>query len=188
MIALLVALPKELGPWFAASVFGGEYSIGQRVALMTAIGLAGRELAGFGREGGGAEDGERESFPSKTLPERLHRMYAQDSEMTALARRMEESVLTPVATKQRPRRKVVKNELAKVVAESFFLPLTAAFRERGAGGYVFIIPSTGRCSAFPCCQADTAAEQTRNTSSHHSSKHSPSSSPSHPAQRRTSPS
>lgn len=109
--------------------------------MLSAIGLSGRELAGYGREGD--SPGEEESFASKRLPERLHRIYSQESEIATLARKLEISTaLTPVTgttikRRQRPRTKLVKNDLSKIVGDSFFLPLMTGYRDaRGVAGYV----------------------------------------------------
>ena len=47
LVALLLAAPTLMGPYFARTYFEGDYSISQRLALLTAIGLGTRELAGF---------------------------------------------------------------------------------------------------------------------------------------------
>ena len=122
LIAVLVAQPKQMGPWYARTFFTGDYSIGQRVAVLSAMGLAARELSGYGEK-----QQHQQSFPTKTLPERLHKLYAESTEVTAIARKMEQTMLQPVTTKTR--RKLIKNDLSKLVGDSF--PLTGRWQAQG---------------------------------------------------------
>ncbi|KAI9714983.1 MAG: telomere binding protein [Chrysothrix sp. TS-e1954] len=124
LVAVLTAQPRQMGPWYARTFFTGDYSIGQRVAVLTAMGLIARELAGY--EG---QLGDQQRFPTKTLPERMHKLYADSTEVAAIAQQMEETMLQPVSTKKR--RKLIKNDLAKLVAESFFFPLTGRWQMQG---------------------------------------------------------
>lgn len=126
LIAILVAQPARMGPWFAHAYFNGDYSLSQRAVVLSTMGLGARELAGYADENNrGDVEGER--FPSKRLPDRLHRLYAESSEMDQLARRLEGAMLEPVSTRKRKGRTMVKNDLAKVVADAFFFPLTGRF-------------------------------------------------------------
>lgn len=127
LIALLVAQPSRMGPWFAQTYFSGDYSLSQRAMVLSTLGLGARELAGYSDDNDGTQDEER--FPSKRLPDKLHKLYAESSEIDLLARRLESTMLSSISTKQRAGRKVVKNDLAKVVADSFFFPLTGRFAQ-----------------------------------------------------------
>lgn len=118
MVATIVAQPREMGPWYARAFFSGDYSISQRASILVSLGLAARELAGFQRE---TQSGSK--LASKRLPDRLHKLYAQTSEVDALSRQLEQTMLRPVSTKNQ-RRKIIRNDLAGIVAESFFFPLT----------------------------------------------------------------
>lgn len=118
MIAVVVAQPRQMAPWFAAAYFNGDYSISQRGSILTALGLAARELAGFQRE-----ETHNAPFASKRLPDRLHKLYAETSEVDALTRQLEQTMLRPLTTKKQ-RKKIIRNDLAGFVAESFFFPLT----------------------------------------------------------------
>ena len=77
MIAILVADPAVMGPWFAETFYNGEYSINQRAAILTTMGLSAREIAGLGKEDAKftASDASEDPFPSKLLPEKLHNHY-----------------------------------------------------------------------------------------------------------------
>lgn len=69
MIAVLVAQPLEMGQWFSATYFNGDYSISQRAAVLTTLGLGARELAGYGEEDAALTKSNQDaSFPSKKLP------------------------------------------------------------------------------------------------------------------------
>ncbi|KAI1502435.1 telomere length regulation protein-domain-containing protein [Biscogniauxia marginata] len=72
MIALVVAQPKKMGPWFAKTFFDGDYSLGQRASVLIVLGLSGRELAGFETSDYAAAA----QFPSKRLPPKVEKHYA----------------------------------------------------------------------------------------------------------------
>ncbi len=126
MIAILIARPKQMGPWYAHTFFSGDYSISQRASVLTTLGLGARELAGFNRE----EQAEK-SFPTKTLPERLHKLYSDSSPITTVAQQLEQTMLRPTATTKKKRTKIIRNDLARMVAESFFFPLTGRWQMHG---------------------------------------------------------
>ncbi|TQV99770.1 Telomere length regulation protein [Cordyceps javanica] len=71
MVALMVAQPRSMAPWFARTFFEGDYSLSQRTAILISIGLASREVAGFdtGTFKTSAD------FPSKQLPEKIQQLY-----------------------------------------------------------------------------------------------------------------
>lgn len=79
MIALLIADPARMGPWYARSFYNGEYSMSQRASVLTTLGLGAREIAGLGKEDEavtGSNSSSEPQFPSKRLPENLHNHYA----------------------------------------------------------------------------------------------------------------
>ena len=79
MIALLIADPERMGPWFARALYNGEYSMSQRASILTTLGLGAREIAGFGKEDEAMTRPDSSSevqFASKRLPEKLHNHYA----------------------------------------------------------------------------------------------------------------
>jgi len=127
LIALLVAEPSRMGPWFAQTYFSGDYSLSQRAVVLSTLGLGARELAGYADEDKAQK--ETESFPTKKLPDRLHRLYVESSEIEQLAKRLEGTMLSAVSTRRRAGRKMVKNNLAKVVDDAFFFPLTGRFEQ-----------------------------------------------------------
>ncbi|KAL8718539.1 MAG: hypothetical protein Q9225_004329, partial [Loekoesia sp. 1 TL-2023] len=152
MIAVLVAQPLEMGQWFSRTYFNGDYSISQRAAVLTTLGLGARELAGHGEEDAALTKSNQVSkdtaFPSKQLPPKLHALYASEgmAPLTSASKQLEQSILRPMALNaadaltgpnalkirtfssrmevEKKRTKPIPNALAKVVADGFFLPLT----------------------------------------------------------------
>ncbi|KAL9604810.1 MAG: hypothetical protein Q9219_000258 [cf. Caloplaca sp. 3 TL-2023] len=156
MIAVLVAQPLEMGQWFSRTYFNGDYSISQRAAVLTTLGLGARELAGYGSEDSALTKSDHPvakdaGFPSKQLPPRLHKLYVSEDTapllLTTASKQLEQSILRPMALDaadalsgpnalkirtfssrmqiEKKRSRPIPNALAKVVAEGFFLPLTA---------------------------------------------------------------
>ncbi|KAI9834743.1 MAG: hypothetical protein M1819_002829 [Sarea resinae] len=150
MIALLVAQPLKMGQWFSKAFFEGDYSMGQRASILTTLGMGARELAGYKDEDGaltGANLIPEHPFPSKELPESLYSRFSADtSGIDVLAKKLQHAMIEPMAVEavdnlsgpkalkvrtfssrmevERKRKKPISNELAKVVAEGFFFPLT----------------------------------------------------------------
>ncbi|KAI4136343.1 MAG: hypothetical protein LQ341_005670, partial [Variospora aurantia] len=153
MIAVLVAQPLEMGQWFSAAYFNGDYSVSQRAAVLTTLGLGARELAGYGKEDAALTKSTQATspFPSKQLPPKLHVLYAGSSPdlaapITTASKQVEQSILRPMALSaadalsgpnalkirtfssrmevEKKRTKPIPNALAKVVADGFFFPLT----------------------------------------------------------------
>ncbi|KAG8627040.1 hypothetical protein KVT40_004523 [Elsinoe batatas] len=80
LIALLISNPSELAPWLARQAFEGDYSLSQRGTILSAIGLAARELAGYTDvDALNPTIASPASFPSKRLPEKYHAIYAPSS-------------------------------------------------------------------------------------------------------------
>ncbi|KAI0394832.1 telomere length regulation protein-domain-containing protein [Xylariaceae sp. FL0594] len=71
MVAVVVAQPKKMGPWFAKTFFDGDYSLSQRASILITLGLSGREIAGFET----SDYAEAAQFPSKTLPSKVEKHY-----------------------------------------------------------------------------------------------------------------
>ena len=154
MIAVLIAEPSEMGQWFSRTFYSGDYSMGQRASVLTVLGLGARELAGLGKEDAaltGANATAESSFPSKRLPDKLHKIYALEAApMTALTSQLEKTIIQPMAAEaadkftgpnalkvrtfssrmavEKKRQKPIANALAKVVADGFFFPLTGRWR------------------------------------------------------------
>ncbi|KAL9025492.1 MAG: hypothetical protein Q9196_005696, partial [Gyalolechia fulgens] len=151
MIAVLIAQPLEMGQWFSRTYFNGDYSISQRAAVLTTLGLGARELAGYGNEDAALTKSDQvpkeTAFPSKQLPPKLHALYASKdmAPLTTASKQLEQSILRPMALNaadaltgpnalkirtfssrmevEKKRTKPIPNALAKVVADGFFLPL-----------------------------------------------------------------
>jgi telomere length regulation protein len=149
LIAILLARPAQMAQWFVRSFFSGDHSLTQRIAMLTTLGLGARELAGL-------KDTSTEnllppaaSFPSKQLPQDLHRIYTENKEQSLVARissSMAREMLSPLASQaadqlsgpnilkvrtfssrmevEKKRSKPTPNALAQIVAENFFFPLT----------------------------------------------------------------
>lgn len=150
MIAILISQPVRMGQWFAKAFFDGDYSMSQRASILTTLGMGARELGGYKDEDAkvtGAYLDSKSSFPSKLLPEKLHKVFADEAQpVNALAAKMEKTMIQPMALKaadklvgpdalkvrtfssrmeiDKKRKKPIQNELAKVVADGFFYPLT----------------------------------------------------------------
>jgi len=151
LIAVLVADPTQIAQYLARSFFEGDYSISQRLATLTTLGLGARELAGFKSGDGdftGANAVPSNSFPSKILPEKLHKLYAPPPQtaIEAASSKLERRIMEPMALSaadaltgpnalkvrtfssrmqvEKNRKKPIPNALAKIVAMNFFFPLT----------------------------------------------------------------
>jgi telomere length regulation protein len=156
MIAILIAHPPGMGKWFSKTFFDGDYSLSQRASILTTLGLGARELAGFGDENVGlASKGivSSSSFPSKALPESMHKVYTdkegENAAVDRLSAELSNTMIAPMAAEladkltgpsilkvrtfssrmavEKKRKKPIANSLAKVVADSFFFPLTGRF-------------------------------------------------------------
>lgn len=149
LIAVLLAKPAQMAQWFARSFFSGDYSLTQRIAMLTTLGIGARELAGI--KDASTEDllPPNPSFPSKQLPPHLHKIYAENKDPNPVARissSMAREMLSPIASQaadqlsgpnilkvrtfssrmevEKMRHKPIPNALAQIVAENFFFPLT----------------------------------------------------------------
>lgn len=74
LIAIVVAQPQKMGPWFAKTFFDGDFSMAQRSSVLNVLGLGARELAGYAA----SEYASAAAFPSKALPERMKKLYIED--------------------------------------------------------------------------------------------------------------
>ncbi|KAJ5727649.1 hypothetical protein N7493_005469 [Penicillium malachiteum] len=105
MIALIVSQPLKMGQWFTAMFFDGDLSQVQRSAVLTALGLSAREIAGNGEDDAkalGLPALQDTSFPSKRLAPALDAMFQQSNEakespIAALTREMSKTSLQPLA-------------------------------------------------------------------------------------------
>ena len=153
LISIVVAQPVQMGQWFSRAFFNGDYSIAQRTSILTAMGMGARELGGYKAEDEtltGAKLESKDPFPSKLLPENLHMLYAKEtSPVNAIAKQLEKTMIQPMALEaadnltgpnalkirtfssrmdvEKKRKKPIRNDLAKVVADGFFYPLTGGW-------------------------------------------------------------
>ena len=154
MIAVLLADPSKMGPWFSATFFNGDYSMSQRISVLSTLGIGARELAGMTAEdtmSTKSNGSNPTSFPSKKLPDKLHKIYATESApVNDASKALESSILRPIAAEvadqatgpnalkvrtfssrlavEGKRQKAIPNQLAMVVANAFFLPLVGRWQ------------------------------------------------------------
>ncbi|KAK5120341.1 hypothetical protein LTR85_006280 [Meristemomyces frigidus] len=157
MIAVLLSDVETLAPWLSRQAYSGEYSLAQRCIMLTALGLGGRELAGFKNEDELNPAITNTDFPTKRLPSRLHAIYAPAASsvkrLGSATKSLERQLIQPMAlqaadqstahlnavkvrtfssrlsTEQRTKRKPAANQLAKVFAQAFFLPLANRYQQ-----------------------------------------------------------
>ena len=159
MIAVILSDVKSMAPWFSKQVFIGEYSISQRCIMLSALGLSGRELAGFKNEDELNPKLAVESFPSKRLPSRLHAIYDQPASSVKRLEKassdVEQALIKPLALQaadqstahlnavkvrtfssrmdvERTKRKPAANALAKLFGSSYFFPLVNRYQQEVA--------------------------------------------------------
>ena len=154
MVAVLLADPAKMAPWFSMTFFNGDYSMIQRISVLSTLGLGARELAGLPKEGAVSTistGSEADTFPSRRLPKKLHRIYAEESApLDNLSRSLESTMLKPIAAEaadhitgpdalkirtfssrlavEGKRQRIIPNKLAKIVSDAFFLPLVGRWR------------------------------------------------------------
>lgn len=149
LVAVLLVRPAQMAQWFARSFFSGDYSLTQRIAMLTTLGLGARELAGLKDATTDDLIPAASSFPSKQLPPHLHKMYTEDKSaniVSKLTSSMARAMLSPLASQaadtlsgpnvlkvrtfssrmevEAARKKPIPNALAQIVADNFFFPLT----------------------------------------------------------------
>ncbi|KAK0947722.1 telomere binding protein [Friedmanniomyces endolithicus] len=157
MIAILLSDVEIMGPWLSRHAFVEGYSIAQRCIMLSALGLGGRELAGFKNEDDLNPALPNTEFPSKRLPARVHAAYsnAPTSSVKALddaSKKIENQLIQPLALQaadhstahlnsvkvrtfssrmaiERTKRKPAPNQLAKTFGRSFFFPLTNRYQQ-----------------------------------------------------------
>ncbi|KAF2271949.1 uncharacterized protein EI97DRAFT_437330 [Westerdykella ornata] len=148
LIAVLLAKPAPMAQWFARTFFSGDYSIVQRTAILTTLGLGARELAGMKDASTDDLIPPTSDFPSKNLPPHLHKLYSSSTSnpVAKLTSSMTQQLLSPLAASaadqltgpnvvkirtfssrmqvEKRRTKPIPNALAQIVADNFFFPLT----------------------------------------------------------------
>ncbi|KAK4565241.1 telomere binding protein [Recurvomyces mirabilis] len=157
MIAVLLSDVEHIGPWLSRQAFVEGYSIAERCIILSALGLGGRELAGFKNEDELNPAISGTEFASSRLPSRLHATYTAESNpstklIDAASRIIEDQMMQPLALKaadvttahlnavkvrtfssrmevERTKRKPAANQLAKVFGSAFFLPLVSRYQQ-----------------------------------------------------------
>lgn len=152
MIAVLLAQPLRMGQWFSKTFFDGDYSLSQRASILTTLGLGARELGRFSNEDTtNALPSPTSSFPSKSLPAALHKVYSPTSTkaLDNLSTQLTNTMIAPMAASladkitgpsilkvrtfssrmavESKRRKPTTNALASIVSQAFLFPLTGRF-------------------------------------------------------------
>lgn len=114
MIALVVAQPEVMGQWFAKTFYDGDYSVSQRTSILAVLGISARELAGFET----SEYTQGSSFPSKTLPERVERLYIGSPSTTGQLASSSSSSLKPLPPN-------ALDTVAQSLTKQFLAPIAA---------------------------------------------------------------
>ncbi|XXG94218.1 telomere binding protein [Hypoxylon texense] len=120
MIAIVVAQPKKMGQWFAKTFFDGDYSLSQRASVLIALGLGGREIAGFET----SEYVSAAQFASKMLPEKVEKHYITPSPSNRL--QQSTSTLKPLPPN-------VLDNLTQSLSQTFLAPLAAEAADATTG-------------------------------------------------------
>lgn len=103
MIGLIVSQPLKMARWFTTIFFDGDLSQVQRSAVLTALGLSAREIAGNGEDDARALNLPKlqdTSFPSKRLSPALEAMFLgleSESPVAKLTQAMSKTSLQPLA-------------------------------------------------------------------------------------------
>lgn len=159
MIAVVVSYPKVTGH-VCHLLLTGDYSLQQRMCLLSSMSLAARELRGYEDES--VRSGFKQTdFPSKRLPEKLHRQYVAldntDYGYSSIESSIQHQLMNQASEDARDQihgGKVLRISLAltkknnevshpshisqealvqfrKTVSSSFFFPLVAVWYESG---------------------------------------------------------
>lgn len=122
MMALVVARPELMGRWFSKTFFDGDYSISQRASILAVLGLGARELAGFEA----SEYTAAASFPSKTLPERIERLFISGGPSNSYTSPSSSSTLKPLPAN-------ALENVAKSLTSQFLAPMAATAADAATG-------------------------------------------------------
>ncbi|KAK2606172.1 telomere binding protein [Conoideocrella luteorostrata] len=124
MIALVVAQPKSMAPWFARTFFEGDYSLSQRTSVLVTLGLSAREIAGMEA----SEYKSKAEFPSKRLPEKIEQLYIEATSADGRQRTSQQQ--------QQQLKTLPPNSLDKItqtLTSSFLGPLAAEAADANSG-------------------------------------------------------
>jgi telomere length regulation protein len=167
LISLTVSQPKLVAPYIAHSCFEGSYSVQQRAAMLTALALGARELAGFRDEA----RSEPPKFPSKELPKHLQQIYNEQSasRLGRAADQLEQAMVEPMALNaadqisgpnalkvrtfssridmQKKKVKSITSSLTKDMIQWFFIPLIGGWWAQMQNLYVCFKPTLPRLTS-----------------------------------------
>ncbi|KAL7950713.1 telomere length regulation domain-containing protein [Trichoderma barbatum] len=119
MMALIVAQPKSMAPWFSRTFFEGDYSLSQRTQVLVAIGLSARELAGYDV----SEYHASASFPSKRLPDKIEQLYLDSPKQGDATPPSQLKALPPTAL----------DTITQSLTSSFLQPMAAKAADASTG-------------------------------------------------------
>ncbi|TLS25016.1 hypothetical protein PpBr36_07620 [Pyricularia pennisetigena] len=119
MVSIIIAQPQKMGPWFAKTFFDGDYSLSQRASVLTVLGLAAREIAGFEQ----SEYADSASFPSKKLPEKVEQFYLGQTGQNRVAGGSNLKSLPPSAI----------DSIVQTITADFLAPLVANAADKQTG-------------------------------------------------------
>lgn len=152
MIAVVESSPQST-THICHLLLTGDYSLQQRMCLLSTMVLSARELRGFKRDGLVRKEPQ---FPTKMLPNRLHSMYVSiDDETSRVQQLIQDEVMSEPAEEAKDqlaggkilrissglKRKAQNNDLliskdqlrayGSIVGKNFFFPLVAVWYESG---------------------------------------------------------
>ncbi|KAI1335622.1 telomere length regulation protein-domain-containing protein [Xylariaceae sp. FL0016] len=143
MVAIVVAQPKTMGQWFAKTFFDGDYSLSQRASILIALGLGGREVAGFET----SEYAAAAQFASKTLPPKVEKHYIQSTKNTHSSSASNLKALPPNAL----------DHLAQSLSQTLLAPLAAEAADAVTG------PDALKLSSFTSRLQHSGTSKSRNS-------------------------
>ncbi|KOS18555.1 DNA replication checkpoint protein tel2 [Escovopsis weberi] len=120
MVALIVAQPKTMAPWFCQTFFEGDYSLTQRTQVLVAIGLSAGETAGLET----SKYASAASFPSKRLPEKIEQLYLDSPA------RAEESALS---SRLRGLPSTALENISRAITSDFLAPMAIEAADKTTG-------------------------------------------------------
>lgn len=121
IMALLVAQPKLMAPWFSRSFFEGDFSLSQRTTILVSIGLAAREIAGYDI----SAHQSAAAFPSKQLPEKIEALYLSETSSSATP------ILSNSQLKALPTNAI--ESISKDLVSNFLAPVAAEAADSQSG-------------------------------------------------------
>ncbi|KAI1264282.1 telomere length regulation protein-domain-containing protein [Xylariaceae sp. FL1019] len=143
MIAVVVAQPKKMAPWFAKTFFDGDYSLSQRASILIVLGLSGREIAGFET----SEYTANAQFASKILPSKVEKHYLPSSKTNTGQRGSNLKALPPNAL----------DNLVQTLSRTFLAPLAAEAADAVTG------PDALKISSFTSRLQQSHGQSSTNT-------------------------